>query len=95
MFHEHFGVPEESIASIAPKDQLKAMPLFTSLGKGSTEHPFGLVNLLHYMDNCTAKFMDVQTCPHEKIAKAMFASLSNKDKVQVYQYVEFLEEEDA
>jgi hypothetical protein len=95
MFHEHFGIPPEAVQNIPPKEQLRAMPHFSNGGNGSTERPFSLINLMFYLDNCGPKFMDVQTCAHEKIAKAMFNSLSNKDKVQVYQYAEFLEEEDA
>ncbi len=91
MFHEHFGIEKIVLEKVAPKDQMAAMQFFISEG-GSPDREFSFINVLFYIDNCGERFMDMQRELHEKIAKAMFDKLSNRDKVQVYEYIEWVEE---
>lgn len=99
---DHFGLEEGELAKmgIPPKDQLETAKMFLpsdEYRRGRTEHldqPVTSVGLLHYIDNASPAFMFGQPKSHMKIAKAVFDKLSSSGKVNVFQYIEMIEEDD-
>lgn len=76
------------VGEVTTMELLKAIPEFDPHG---SELPITKVSLLHYLDK-HGDFSEGGE-PHRKIAKAVFASLDNKDKVEVMKYMQWLDDE--
>lgn len=80
---------EKLIESITTMDLLKAIPEFDPHGTGAE---ISKVSLMLYLDR-RGDFSEGKEV-HQKIAKAVFNSLDSSDKIAIFEYMEFLEEEE-
>lgn len=98
---DHYGLPENTLTDlkVSVKDQFDSLILFQPKDEAEREkkkyieRPISPVGLLHYIDNCSTIFMDIQSKAHQKIAKAIFDNLDSPFKINVFQYFEMIEGE--
>lgn len=93
MMAEHFGINEteyEKLCKIIPlKMQIQQIPCFT-VGGGMAGGAFTSWNLLYYIDRHGTKWLrsEIGGTPADRIARAMYKSLSLSGKMEVLKYAE-------
>ena len=91
---KHFRLSKKSFKKLVKqgvtvKDFYKAIPLFDVHGSGA---PISKTCLLHYIDN-KGDFRKGAAIAHRLIARALFADMKNKDKMEIYAYFDWEEDD--
>ena len=90
---EHFNLTPESYsallnAGITIKDFLNCVSLYDPFNKGCTPSSW---SFLYYLD-IKGSHMNKPQLPHRIIATAVFETFTTKEKMDIFSYIEFLEE---
>jgi len=88
----HYGLSDEAYSNLIASgvtfaDMFKAVKFFDPIGSGLE---LTKVNLMYYVD-AKGDFNDPPRLPHKKIASAFFESLPIKDKIEIAEYIDYLE----
>jgi len=75
---------------IVQKDLLKFIKLFDP---NYSESEITKVNLMYYVDS-KGDFSEPPFFPHKRIAKAVFDSLDTREKLDIMEYIDYLENGD-
>lgn len=93
-FFSHFNINDEQKDLLIKQgiDQIQLLKNIERFDVNDSKAPIGKIHLMHYMDH-RGSFFNCFTIPG-KIANAVFNSLNDSDKLDVYAYESYVEGED-
>lgn len=91
---EHFSINEEQKNSLLSQgiDNIVLVENMKLFDPYETNCELTKINIMYYMDE-RGNFLEDKITNPGMIANAMFESLDATDKIEIYEYVEFLDEE--